>query len=41
MAEVVEDFEGKKVAGDGDVGVPGEDGAVDDFDVVSVPSCGR
>lgn len=33
VGEVVEDFEGKKVARRGDVGVPGEYGAVDDFDM--------
>ncbi len=36
VREIVEHFEGKKVTGDGDVCVPGEDGAVDDFDVVGV-----
>ena len=36
VGEVVEDFEGEHVAGGGDVGVPGEDGAIDDFDVGGV-----
>lgn len=41
VREVVEDFEGEEVAGDGDVGIPGEDGAVDNFDMVGVAPRGR
>lgn len=41
VREVVEDFKGEKVARQGDVGVPGEDGAVDDFDMVGVAPRGR
>ena len=40
MWEIVEDFEGEEVAWRGDVGVPGEDGAVDDFDVGGVAARG-
>ena len=40
MREIVEDFEGEEVAGGGDVGFPGEDGAVDDFDVGGVAARG-
>ena len=36
MGEVVEDFEGEEEAGGGDVGVPVEDGLVDDFDFLAV-----
>lgn len=41
VREVVEDFKGEKVAREGDVGIPGEDGAVDDFDMVGVAPRGR
>ena len=40
VREVVEDFEGEEVAGGGHVGLPGEDGAVDDFDVRGVAARG-
>lgn len=40
VREIVEDFEGEEVAGRGDVGLPGEDGAVDDLDVGSVAARG-
>ena len=38
MGEIIKDFESQKVAGSGNIGIPGEDGAVDDFDVVGVAS---
>ncbi len=38
VGEVVEDFQGEEEAGGWDVGVPGEDGAVDDLDVFAVAS---
>ena len=40
MGEIVEDLQGQEVAGRRDVGFPGEDGAVDDFDVVEVAASG-
>lgn len=40
MRKIVEDFEGEEVARRGDVGLPGEDGAVDDFDVGRVAARG-
>ena len=40
VREVVENFEGEEVAWGGDVGLPGEDGAVDDFDVGGVAARG-
>ena len=38
VGEIIEDFEGEEVAGCGDVGVPGENGAVDYLHVVRVAS---
>ena len=40
VGKVIKDFEGEKVARSGDVSVPGEDGAVDDFHVVGVAARG-
>ena len=41
VGEVVKDFEGEEIAGDGDVGFPGKYGAVNDFDLSGVAPRGR
>ena len=38
MSEVVEDFEGEEVAGRRNVLVPVEDGAIDNLNLISMPS---
>lgn len=40
MGEIVKDFQGQHIAGCGDVGVPVEYGAIDDFHVICVSACG-
>ena len=36
VSEIVEDFKGEEVAGNGDISIPGEDGAIYDFNVAGV-----